>query len=270
MVVIFDLGDGSGYKVPTKAAVRSQLVKGLLEDYKTGDATVPMPSQYKNIFRIYFESLKYTDISQMPDLIFDMGTLLLCFELETFLADDTFLNYLILQAYPLWDDFYPHIKELPARDDIYLHTPYDYLPERYRDNAEFWKKWFQLNVDKTITLNGNEEYHVDRSYYATDAEGNYYAADDPHIMTLSIYHLVDGVGEGWGVTWQYYRDGKIESMENRLNMIPNGLYQRWWPNGQLAVEGQKLDGAREGLWTSWWETGKLRSSVNYSGGLRAY
>jgi len=51
--------------------------------------------------------------------------------MEMYFADDTFLVYLMGQAYKMWDMFYPHVASLPNQAAIYLYCPFEFVPNKY-------------------------------------------------------------------------------------------------------------------------------------------
>jgi len=47
----------------------------------------------------------------------------------------------------------------------------------------------------------------------------------------------------------------------------DGLYQKKYEAGQLAIEGNYIKGIKEGLWQEYYESGQLKRKVNYNKGV---
>jgi len=119
-------------------------------------------------FDIYFNFLTHHDAHTH---IKQVNILLMCFNMESFFDDDTFLKYLITEThiyiyiYPVWNEFYSHIGELPDEREMYLYTPYQFVPDTYMNKPSFFNQWISINQNKNIILNNYEVYHTVVTYY---------------------------------------------------------------------------------------------------------
>lgn len=70
-----------------------------------------------------------------------------------------------------------------------------------------------------------------------------------------------------------YEDGKIHFRYTRyLNQdatqwIRHGLFQAYYPNGQLASEGNYKNGKEDGLWIDYHQNGQVAAKGFYCNGL---
>ena len=71
------------------------------------------------------------NIKDVRQSIPTVDTLILCFKMESYFTDDKFFKYLMSKAYPVWEEFYPRIHELPDEYLVYLYTPYEFVPDVY-------------------------------------------------------------------------------------------------------------------------------------------
>ena len=65
-----------------------------------------------------------------------------------------------------------------------------------------------------------------------------------------------------------YEDGTPHFRATQVEGKFHGRYQRWWPNAQLAFEGDYEAGLLEGEWTQWHENGQVwRQATSRAGRL---
>lgn len=57
-------------------------------------------------------------------------------------------------------DFYKAKMEAAVADRVMLHVPYNFLPSVYTKDRDLMVKWVEFNRDRVVTLNFNEDYHL--------------------------------------------------------------------------------------------------------------
>jgi hypothetical protein len=67
-----------------------------------------------------------------------------------------------------------------------------------------------------------------------------------------------------GSVWNWYQNGKIESKEAYVMGNAEGEMQTWYPDGTLRTTGQYSRGMKSGLWKYRDKSGKISSEVNYT------
>lgn len=67
-------------------------------------------------------------------------------------------------------------------------------------------------------------------------------------------------GKRSGKTYKYYLDnGQIEGISNFKNGVIDGKYFRFYPNGNVQIEGQFDKGWKSGVWKYYYENGYLQA-----------
>ena len=82
------------------------------------------------------------------------------------------------------------------------------------------------------------------------------------------YHLpnTEAGYSGWIKQSQGSNQGYIVFLFRVKDGKKDGVYQRWYVNGQKEKEGTYKDGKMEGLWTEWHENGQKRRKWNFKDG----
>ena len=237
----------------------SDRIKDALADLQQDDIELEIPPQYWSVIDIYLEFIgkiyfddegKVVYPNDLP-VISDIKTLLLCFDMESFFADHAFFIYLMGEAYTLWSEFFPRIRTLPDERLAYLYSPYEFVPEEYRQRPAFFKEWLSINANKEIVLNGDEVYHTFISYYDDNLQRQF-----KHWRTCKDGKL-DGIWEAW------YENGQLEYQRNYKNGKQDGLYEEWYEDGQLRYRHNYKDGKQDGVREAWYENGQPEYQHNY-------
>jgi len=257
-------------QVPNAGVQTSEYIKNLMLDLNVEDVVVTIPSKYAPVLDIYVNFVNGTyipvaDISGRPDVNIIVP---LCFDMESYFADNEFLRYLMFLVYPIWKDFYPTISKVPDERLVYLYTPYEFVPSEYMNNPSFFKTWLEINQNSKITLNGNEVYHTDVEYsHDYDDYGRLRIGVSNTIEGIHVYHTINQVKIGDDIYEERYDDGQIKFLERLdVNGQPNGSQKMWYENGQIANTSSFINGKQVGLVESWHENGQLKYSANYVDG----
>jgi antitoxin component YwqK of YwqJK toxin-antitoxin module len=73
--------------------------------------------------------------------------------------------------------------------------------------------------------------------------------------------------EPHGIETTYYPDSKmIEEKTTYINGIKNGLYEKYYPNGQLYIKANYKNRRLDGLYQKFYQNGKLEFEKNYVDG----
>jgi len=66
----------------------------------------------------------------------------------------------------------------------------------------------------------------------------------------------------------YYNNVTLNEQYTLVNGVREGLYQRWYENGQKYIEYTYVSGECEGLYQRWYESGQLWYKCTFVGGKR--
>ena len=207
MTVSFIVSDNSGLSsdqkvdVPIHIIKSSKYINSLILDCGIDDITIKVPQQYNSVFDIYLNVLNsnYTPVNDVSKLLDCFSAADLRFNMETFFADDMFFNYLMTQSYMIWNEFYSHINSLLDTRMVYLHTPYEFVPQKYMNTSSFFKDWIQINQNNIITINYNKVYYTNTTYYGNST----------YIKTMEVCHTVDRQITGYKLEQKWYESGQL-------------------------------------------------------------
>lgn len=249
----------------------SQLVKDVISQLAKDDISIPIAADYSVVINIYLEFVKVAHspplpVGQLP-VINDVNQLLLCFFMESFFVDSSFLIYLIGQAHGLWKDFLPHIQRLPDERTIYLYSPYEFIPDDYRQKASFFDEWLALNDNKQVILNRDNSkiYYIQVSYHSNG-----------QLRKVKAYHrTVNGKKRGYDYRIGWYSNGHLKFQGSCKEGKCHGFWKNWHSNRQLKFQGyyknDKIDGMLEGWdndgrpsYRKSYKMSKLMSEVHFS------
>ena len=65
---------------------------------------------------------------------------------------------------------------------------------------------------------------------------------------------------------EYHNDGSLMCKYTLRFGEKEGLYQRWWENGQKWIECTFIDGKKYGLYKEWWSDGEKMTECTYRNG----
>ena len=143
--------DGRRIELVNANCCTSEMIMSLLSDVQLDDVVITVPVEYLSVIDEYVNYI--TAINSTPILqISDVERLVRCFFMETFFADSSFLSQLIRCAYGIWCEFLPFIPSLPSKRQIYLHCPYEYVPDDYMNKEAFFNEWLQINANTKVHL----------------------------------------------------------------------------------------------------------------------
>ena len=318
MTVTFVINDDRRVDIPNSLAIASsEYIKNLLSDVGVSDVMdITIPHKYTHVIDIYINFLLHhmtsnknvnkiktvhgqqtRNMQHVSDSDkWTVDTLYACFDMESYFADDKFFNYLICKAYSMWEEFYPIIDKLPNQRLIYLHTPYQYVPDNVMAKQTFFDEWIQTNKHKDIVINHNcnnkctlthtsqcssfgkrVTHYINVKYYGDreedeeerykekgkeedkgeDEEGDEYGKQ---IKQLDIYQYVvtndDETIYQYSQSW--YKVNEAQEQE--------GQQERQNRRGHVQHQNYFVNGQHHGVQLGHHENGQLAYKLNYSNG----
>ena len=86
-------------------------------------------------------------------------------------------------------------------------------------------------------------------------------SDDALIKLKLEVFIMNGKKEG--IYRKYYENGQLCEEVNYIDDKMNGIYKRYHENGQLWIEVNYIDNEKNGIYKSYYENGQLWLEVNY-------
>jgi len=272
MSIIFTIGNNKVH-VLYDVAIQSEYIKATLE-YLGFDNEILIPDKYNSTIGNYVDFLNGKEA--IIDNVDDLKQYL---NVYTFFVDQQYFYYLLQQLFSaahlsvgtnLWFDHWSYMFTMVYTDvittelqwEILVHCPHDFIPQAYIDNKKFFKEWQQLNKNKIIKVNDNQQYHVNREI-----------TNDDGLLAVHNYHTEDGNRKGYYMVNIYYNNGHIKSISHYVNEKAQGLWKVWYPsdNGQNKIPRQKgryVNGKPQGLWEMWYPNGQPRAKGKYVSGQK--
>ena len=262
MSVIFHLDNGETEIVPFGLLASSKVLQAVLSDlHLKRDIELDVKPDFTEAFHFYIDFLfgRRSTITSVEEL-------LQCLAIEDYYEDKDFLIYLVSQAYKFWSIVAPY---LPDDDEVWLRTPYEFVPVNLRNQKKFFNDWLELNANKKVVLNDNEIYYTNLTYHD---------ANKKQRKELDIYHTVSGekVGYYFKVSWYEnpsIQGGQVEYRRNYKDGKKDGLQEAWYDNpsiqgGQVKYRENYKDGKQDGLQERWYENGQPKYRINYKDGRK--
>jgi len=257
MSVIFHLNNGGTEVVPFGLLTSSKVLRAVLSDlHLKDDIELDVKPDFTEAFHFYIDFLfgRRSTITSVEEL-------LQCLAIEDYYEDKDFLIYLVSQAYKFWSIIAPY---LPDDDEVWLRTPYEFVPGSLRNQEKFFNDWLELNTNKQVVLDHDNVYHTDLTYYDESRKQK---------REVDIYHTVndEGVGYFFKVGWYAnpsIQGGQLEYRRNYKGGKPDGLQEGWYENGQLEYRINYKDGKQDGLQERWYENGQPKYRINYKDGRK--
>ena len=249
-----------------ETVTRSEYIQDVINLSNGEDVTIPIPDRYCTVVDNY---VQFSQDNQVP--ITSRERLLLCFQLETLLADDGYHKYCVQQTFNNWS-YMCNMVYNEFNDDmrwsLLVLAPYDFIPKRLLRNDTFMAQWSENNIGRVINVNNdNEVYYnnvetlnknnqkVVKTYHTINGEPDVSHANEVGHKKETVYHKNSNEVDGCWV------DGKRD-----------GVWRWWYDNDQhtLRSEGHYVDGKEDGTWRWWYSndqqtTGSLRHTLESEG-----
>ena len=180
------------------------------------DIDLDVKSEFTEVFHFYVDFLfGYKPTINTPE------ELVQSLAIEDYYEDKEFLIYLISQAYKFWSVVFPY---LPDDIEVWLRSPYEFIPVDLRTQEKFFDKWLELNTNKEVVLDGDKVYHTDLSYYDESRKQK---------KKVKIYRIVSGNEVGYAFDSLWHNNGQTWYRRDLKDGKQDGLWKEWYSNGQL-------------------------------------
>ena len=294
-LVNFSIND-SIVSVPYETAINSVIIKQLLVNVSNGDPIpIPIPSKFEQAISNY-KSFLFGD---KPSI--DNAYLLLeCFKFANYLEDNNYFNYLLTHLFEMWSEVsfivYGDDISNQLRYDILQHCPFDFLPQKFRNDNVFIGQWLELNQNKTVIVNGNTMYHINE----IDNINEFLIPTSSQEVNLISYHVVCDQGrrnilkyiwckditqtkqdftplinlvindkrQGPWKEWYTSHNRQLKSKGYYDNDKKHGLWEEWYNNGHYQRKGFYDHNDSHGLWEIWYNTGHIYCKIYFVNGKK--
>jgi len=276
MSITFTAGDTS-ICVPYETAIQSEYVKDLVNGFGN-NVLITIPDRYLNrsynrvicnqAFEHYITFLRSGSDSDSDNddsnsnkvnTISDKNKLKQCFDIYSYFVDSNYFNFLIQQLHNNWGYVFTAVYTSinpGLQREIFLHVPYDMLPQEYIDNEIFFGDWIKQNKNKTITLNTSTIYYCDVTGMVDfnnvyDGTGSY---------TVTLYHTICNKELGIHKILEYNASSYLMCESGYVmidyNYCKHGIWREWILIGNKEYkpkcQGYYDKGIKQGLWTEWY------------------
>ena len=250
MSVIFHLDNGETEIVPFGLLASSKVLQAVLSDlHLKDDIELDVKPEFTGAFHLYVEVL----LGHKPTIT-SAEELLQCLSIEDYYEDKEFLIYLVSEAYKFWSIVTPY---LPDDDEVWLRSPYEFVPVNLRTQQAFFDDWLAINANKEVVLDDNRVYHTDLTYYD---EGRKQKRE------VDIYHTVNEEKVGYSFKVGWYENGQLRYRRNYKDGNQDGLQERWYANRQPEYRYNYKDSKQDGLQERWYANRQLWYRLNYKDG----
>jgi len=143
MSVIFHLANGMTEVIPFGLLTSSKVLGAVVSDLRLkDDIELDVKSEFTEAFHFYIDFLfgRRSTITSVEEL-------LQCLSIEDYYEDKDFLIYLVSQAYKFWSTIFPY---LPDDDEVWLRSPYEFVPGSLRNQEKFFNDWLAINANKKL------------------------------------------------------------------------------------------------------------------------
>ena len=143
MSVVFRLDNGNTEVIPFGLLTSSKVLGAVLSDlHLKDDIELDVKPEFTEAFHFYVDFL----LGHKPTIT-SAEELLQCLAIEDYYEDKDFLIYLVSQSYKFWSIIFPY---LPDDDEVWLRTPYEFVPGNLRNQEKFFNDWLELNANKKL------------------------------------------------------------------------------------------------------------------------
>lgn len=116
------------------------------------------------------------------------------------------------------------------------------------------------------TIDESKKLFIPRKLSGEDSRYAKWNKEQPIIdgERINQYNVDTGKKEGLWV--RYYDNGQLESKGKYKNGLRDGVWEDYFDNGQLYSKGLYVNGEQEGLWEYYFDNGDLKTRVSYKNG----
>ena len=121
-----------------------------------------------------------------------------------------------------------------------------------------------INIIAFFIKSNNILFAIDQNSFII----NHLVENDEGIFRLITQEPVSGN------IYRYFSNGNLKSENVFVGKITNygkqGIWTRWWNNGQIKSQGFYEDSIKKGVWTDWMKNGEKYSETFYKNGSILY
>lgn len=182
------------------------------------DRDVIVPTKFNSVIDIYLNFLRQpldkrdrigglinienSDNDKSPGIFIDI--LLNCFYLESYFIDESFLTCIMEKVYNVWQDFIPHISQVPDIRLFYLYVPFPLIPEEFADRVEFRRDWAKNNICKSRTI----EFHNSSVQYKSSV---IFYSDNNQMKELEVSQIEYHKRKSYSKKWKWNEENYLIS-----------------------------------------------------------
>jgi len=248
---------------------------------------------------IYFLS----GLNMSDTYVVDRDIMINCLAIYDYTGDNNFFGALLKCLFKLWTLLSPVLYSSRITDEVkwelWLHSPYQLLPESWQIDVTFMKIWQAREDNKHVVINGSEEFkfeHVTEKTITNDEDDEPYTNLVTVINKVTSYdRLVDNVsvdnievkviehGQLAGIGIETTYNGKIQgkkieedfrnnkrsdslTVSNTVNGSDNGPYIKY-KEGKLQYISYQINGATEGTKVHYYDSGRIKCKTKYNNDL---
>jgi antitoxin component YwqK of YwqJK toxin-antitoxin module len=244
MLVTFDI-NGRHVKVPYDKAIKSEYVKNICDIDK--NVAIVIPEKY------YVTIYRYVDfLNNIRVNVYDRKLLADCFDLYTYLGDEDFFNFLIIQLLNSWSLLFTIVYtnlHPDVRRKVYLNLPYPFIPESVPLTNSFFDEWFKLNSGVEIIVDCKDTYVTRQIDHNTVVETTIYK---PNNVVDALY---------------YYNNNVLKKKVTTVNGKRSDWAMSCHRNGETKHDGEYMDDKYQGVWLTYDTRCNLETESTYENGV---
>lgn len=259
MMIIFTFEHGT-VSMTSDKVYSSKYITVMLKIYEvckiqSDTIEINVPKPYYETIHFYFTFLNDKTTNNIN--ITDVKQLFTSLLIANYFGDNTYFQHLIKECHKIWSKFESSIPLFPQdiQKEIYLYTPYEFVPKWYLSDSTFFERWLYNNKNKETILNGSEKYHTKIQYH-----------DNGKVMMFETYHTVNEEKIGYSQIQSWYYQGGLCYITEYYNDKAHGTNLHWYENGKIKRECTYSDGKLHGVLRMWYENGKLSEESKYVNG----
>lgn len=180
--------------------------------------------------------------------------MLLALSLASYLLDQGYLAYLMSQVRLVWSSLSNQVEKQLAdvKRDIYLHLPYQLVPEEYMEVTDFFKDWLAVNANTTMLVDG--KVYQTRVQYPDQTTNKLSKLSEYNCPNDVVIFINDHIAFHRYVKTIFCQDDKILVRIPLLGYERHGDYSETYSNISLdnkptvIVKGSYQQGSKTGIW----------------------
>jgi len=253
-------------------------------------------------FSLYIYFLYGLDMTDV--YVVDRNTMINCLAIYDYTGDNNFFRFLLRCLFKLWTVLSPVLYSNRVSEEVkwelWLHSPYQLLPESWQLDTVFMKLWQAREDNKHVIINGNEEFEFEHVTEKVTTDNGDDDEQETALITVidkvtSYSRHIDNVNVNntevklvrndqlIGIDIKTIYNGKVQgkrteetfhgnnmgiglAVSNTVNGSDNGPFVRY-KEGKLQSVSYKINGSIEGTKVHYYNNGKIKRKTEYSNNL---